>query len=129
MQTYEINLWENKKIIEKVVKQFENDEEVLKYIADNFDNQEDLPRLDSESGYLRPKKSNTIITWAKISTYVRKNAPKRIELTEDEKEIKDTLEKSITKEVINEWGYNEMLRQVRKEYWSHPDAKGLEEKR
>ena len=129
MQTYEINLWENKKIIEKVVKQFENDEQVMKYIADNFDKQEHLPRLDSESGYLRPKKSNTIITCAKISTYVRKNAPKRMELTEEEKEIKDTLEKSITKEVINEWGYNEMLRQVRKEYWSHPDAKGLEEKR
>ena len=52
-----------------------------------------------------------------------------MELTEEEKEIKDTLEKSITKEVINEWGYNEMLRQVRKEYWSHPNAKGLEEKR
>ena len=28
-----------------------------------------------------------------------------------------------------EWGYNEMLREVRKDYWSHPDAKGLEEKR
>jgi hypothetical protein len=24
---------------------------------------------------------------------------------------------------------NEMLREVRKDYWSHPDAKGLEEKR
>ena len=58
----------------------------MQYIADNFDNQEDLPRLDSESGYLRPKKSKTIITWAKISTYVRKNAPKRMELTEEEKE-------------------------------------------
>tara|TARA_R100000742_G_C4190798_1_gene22958 strand:+ start:16 stop:405 length:390 start_codon:yes stop_codon:yes gene_type:complete len=129
MQTYEINLWEDKKIVEKVVKQFENDDDVLKYIAENFDREDELPRLDSEAGYLRPKKSNTIITWSKISTYIRKNAPKRIELTEEEKEIKGTLEKSITKEVINEWGYNEMLRQVRKEYWSHPDAKGLEEKR
>ena len=28
-QTYEINLWLDKKIIEKIVKQFEKDEDVL----------------------------------------------------------------------------------------------------
>ena len=51
-----------------------------------------------------------------------KNLDKEIKsLKEDEAEI--------TKEAIDEWGWNEMLRQVRKEYWSHPDAKGLEEKR
>ena len=31
MQTYEINLWLDKKIIEKIVKQFEKDEDVLQY--------------------------------------------------------------------------------------------------
>jgi len=36
MQTYEINLWQDKKIIEKVVKQFKDDDEVLKYINDQF---------------------------------------------------------------------------------------------
>jgi len=130
-QTYEINLWLEKKIIEKIVKQFESDEQVLQYIANNFDNTPDpeFPALDPERGYTRPKASKYIITWSRVNTYVRKKAPNRIELSEDEKEIQKTLEASITKEAIDEWGWNEMLRQVRKEYWSHPDAKGLEEKR
>ena len=37
MQTYEINLWKDKKIVEKVVKQFKDDDEVLQYISNNFD--------------------------------------------------------------------------------------------
>ena len=131
MTTYEINLWLDKKIIEKIIKQFEKDEDVLSYIKDNFDNTPDpeFPSLDPTRGYVRPKASKYIITWAKVHTYVRKKGPTRIELTEDEKEIQKTLEASITKEAIDEWGRNEMLREVRKEYWSHPDAKGLEEKR
>ena len=48
MQTYEINLWQEKKIIEKVVKQFESDEEVLDFIKDNYDKKDELPRLDQE---------------------------------------------------------------------------------
>ena len=127
MQTYEINLWKDKRIIEKVVKQFEKDEDVLEFIKNNFDKEEELPRLDQEKGYLRPKKSSIIITWSKISTYVRRHAPKRLELNENEKELKDTLEKSITTEVINEWGYNEMLRHTRKNYGPNPDAKGYSE--
>ena len=43
--------------------------------------------------------------------------------------VSKTLEKSITKEAIDEWGRNEMLREVRKNYLGNPDAKGLEEKR
>ena len=48
MQTYEINLWQDKKIIEKVVKQFKDDDEVLKYINDNFDTNKEpqYPSLD-----------------------------------------------------------------------------------
>ena len=50
-------------------------------------------------------------------------------MTEKEKELQETLEKSITKEAIDEWGWNEMMREVKKEYWSHPNAKGLEDKK
>jgi hypothetical protein len=131
MQTYEINLWLEKKIIEKIVKQFDKDEDVMAYIKANFDTdpEPEFPSLDPTRGYVRPKASKYIITWAKVHTYVRKKGPTRIELTEDEKEIQKTLEASITKEAIDEWGHNEMLREVRKEYWSHPNAKGLEEKK
>ena len=130
-QTYEINLWKDKKIVEKVVKQFENDQEVLDYITDNFDKQPEpqYPQMDPLRGYVRPKAYNHIITWSKISTYVKKKGPKRIQLDEKEQELKDTLDKSITHEVIGDWGRGEMLRMVRKDYWSHPEAKGLEDKK
>ena len=124
MQTYEINLWKEKKIIEKIVKEFESDDAVLQYIRDNYDKEDELPRLDQEKGFLRPKQSDIIITWSKISTYIRKKGPTRLELDDHEKELKDTLEKSITTEVINEWGYNEMLRHTRKAYGPNPNAKG-----
>ena len=131
MQTYEINLWLDKKIIEKIVKQFENDDQVLELIQKNFDTDPtpNYPGMDPDRGYIRPKASEYIITWAQVNTYVRKKGPHRIELTEDEKEIQKTLEASITKEAIDEWGENEMLNEVRKDYWSHPDATGQEEKR
>ena len=129
MQTYEINLWKDKKIVEKVVKQFESDEQVMEYIKNNFDRQPEpqYPQLDPERGYVRPKADDHIITLSKISTYVRKTAPKRLELTEQEKEIQETLEKSITKEAIDEWGKGEMLRQVRKHYGPNKNAKGYSE--
>ena len=131
MPTYEINLWDNKRVIQKVVQEFENEDKVKEYIKSNFDIQPDpqYPALDPERGYVRPKADKYIITFAKVHTYVRRKGPSRIELTEKEKELQETLEKSITKEAIDEWGHNEMMRQVRKDYWSNPNAKGLEDKR
>ena len=101
----------------------------MEYIKNNFDRQPEpqYPQLDPERGYVRAKADDHIITWSKISTYVRKTAPKRLQLTEQEKEIQETLEKSITKESIDEWGKGEMLRQVRKYYGPNPDAKGYNE--
>ena len=129
MPTYEINLWLDKKVIEKIVKQFEKDEDVMEYIKDNFDTTPDpeFPALDPERGYTRPKASKYIITWAKVHTYVRKKGPARIALTEDEKEVQKTLEKSITKEAIDDGGKGEMLRQVRKHYGPNKNAKGYSE--
>ena len=52
LQTYEINLWLDKKIIEKIIKQFEKDEDVKEYIKNNFDTTQDpeFPALDPDSG-------------------------------------------------------------------------------
>ena len=124
MRTYEINVWRDKRVIEKVVREFENDDKVKDYIKSKWDSGNELPRLDQERGFLRPKTKDDIITWSKISTYIRKRGPKRIELTAEEKEVQGTLEKSITHEEIDEWGRGEMLRQVRKAYGPNPDAKG-----
>ena len=129
MPTYEINLWDNKKVIQKVVQEFENEEAVQAYIKEHFDTQPDpeYPALDPERGYVRPKADKYIITFSKVYTYQRKKGPSRIELTEKEKELQETLEKSITPETINDWGRGEMLRMVRKDYWSNPKGKGLKD--
>ena len=131
MPTYEINLWDNKRVIQKVVQEFKDEEAVQAYIKEHFDTQPDpeYPGLDPARGYVRPKADKYIITFAKVHTYVKKKGPARLELTEKEKELQETLEKSITKEAIDEWGHNEMIRRVRKDYWGHPNAKGLEDKR
>jgi len=113
-------------VIEKVIRQFDNDEAVTDYIQTRWDT-DIKPRLDTEKGKLGPKAQDTLITWAKISTYVRKRGPKRLELTDEEKKLQKQLGKSINKNAIDEWGRNEMLRHVRKNYGPNPDAKGYNE--
>ena len=48
MPTYEINLWDNKKVIQKVVQEFENEDKVQAYIREHFDTQPDpeYPGID-----------------------------------------------------------------------------------
>ena len=123
MTTYEINVWEDKMVIEKVIRQFENDEAVTDYIQKRWDT--DLkPRLDPVKGKLRPKAQDMVITWAKISTYIRKRGPKRLRLTDGEKKLQKQLERSVNRSAIDEWGRNEMLRSVRESYGPNPDATG-----
>ena len=126
MKTYEINVWEDKTVVEKVIRQFENDEAVTDYIQTRWDT-EIKPRLDPSKGKLRPKAQDMIITWAKISTYIRKRGPRRLQLTDDEKKLQKQLEKSINRSAIEEWGMNEMLRYAQKNYGPNPDATGYNE--
>ena len=126
MTTYEINVWEDKMVIEKVIRQFENDEAVTDYIQKRWDT-DIKPRLDTEKGKLGPKAQDMIITWAKISTYVRRRGPKRLQLTDDEKKLQKQLERSINRSAIDEWGMNEMIRYVQKNYGPNPNATGYNE--
>ena len=126
-KTYEINVWNgNKKIIEKVIKPFKNETEVMDYIVKNFKTKEgqELTGMDPEKGYMRSKLGERMITWSTITTHKSKKGPIRIQLDDKDKELHNTLEKSITKEAIDEWGHNEMMRHVRKNYWENPKAKG-----
>ena len=126
MTTYEINVWEDKMVIEKVIRQFENEEAVTDYIQKRWDT-EIKPRLDTEKGKLGPKAQDMIITWAKISTYIRKKGPKRLQLTDGEKKLQKQLERSINRSAIDEWGRNEMLRSVRESYGPNPNETGYTE--
>jgi len=65
------------------------------------------------------------ITWSKKGNTDYK--PKK--LSAEEKKLQRELYDSITPEVIEELGPNEMLAKVRKDYYGHPDAKGMEDKK
>ncbi len=53
----------------------------------------------------------------------------RIKLTEEEKALLKKLRDSINSETVAEWGRNQMRSHVEDDYASHPDAKGLEDKK
>ena len=53
----------------------------------------------------------------------------RIKLTEEEKELLKKLRDSITPEIKKEWEENEMRLSIEKDYISHPNAKGYEDKK
>jgi hypothetical protein len=65
------------------------------------------------------------ITWSKKGNTDYK--PKKLSV--EEKKLQSELYDSITPEVIEELGPNEMLAKVRKDYYGHPDAKGMEDKK
>ena len=73
MQTYEINLWKDKVIVEKIIKQFESDDKVLDYIA-NFDTSPtpNYPSLDplatcQEVGWMVVNNAEKIVTGKHIT--------------------------------------------------------------
>ena len=53
----------------------------------------------------------------------------RIILTEEEKALLKKLKDSITPEIKKEWKENEMRLSIEKDYISHPNAKGYEDKK
>ena len=112
MKTYEFNLWDKMTLEEKIVKKFETDEEAEDFAAKEWGS------------------TGLLFTWAPL-TGVKYNdrPPVRIGLTPEEKEIKQSLMNSITEETRRECGNNELRRNVRGDYASHPEAKGYEDKK
>ena len=76
MPTYEINLWDNKKVIQKVVQEFANEEEVQQYIKEHFDTQPDpvYPGLDQNVDMYVQNPINILLRLLKYTRmYVRKD--------------------------------------------------------
>ena len=97
---------------EKIVKKFETDKEAEDFIANEWGS------------------TGLIFTWAPhTGSQYNDKPPVRIELTPEEKVIQKNLMNSITEETTKEYGYNEMSRNVRKDYASHPEARGYEDKK
>jgi len=122
MERYEFNLWDGMKLLKKEVKEFPSQAEAEKFVKDNY--HENPPMgYDPEKGFMRWKPNNQHVTWGRIPGYSYSKIP----LTEEEKKLQEDLDKSITPEFIEEWGKNEMLRSVVKNYGPNPDAKGYNE--
>jgi len=109
-------------LLKKEIKEFPSQSEAEKFVKDNY--QEKPPTgYDPEKGFLRWKPNTQHVTWGKIPNYSYSKAS----LTDEEKKLQVDLDKSITQEVIKEWGTNEMLRHVRKNYGPNPEAKGYKD--
>ena len=127
MYKYEINVWKDAELLSKEIVQFASNEECYNYVADKY------YAPGSWTGSHQNKNGVTLnrpppgirITWAK--QHGRHYRPKK--LTAEEKKLQRELYDSITPETIQELGPNEMYAKVRKDYYGHPNAKGMEDKR
>ena len=112
MRMYEFNLWEKQTLKEKIVKEFKTDGEASAFVDRKW------------------KDTNLLFTWAPLTGYKYNNkAPIRIELSDEEIQMKKDLRASFTLESINEWGKEEMSAKVNSDYYGHPEAKGYEDKK
>ena len=95
---------------EKIVREFKTDEDASAFINKRW------------------KDRNLLFTWASFTSHNYNDTPvTRIELTEEEKQMKRDLRKTFTLEVIREWGRNEMLSHTEDDMKPHPNAKGYRE--
>ena len=127
MDKYEINVWKDAELLSKEVVDFASNEECYSYVTDKY------YAPGTWTGSHQNKAGVTLnrppmgirITWSKKGNTHYK--PKK--LSAEEKKLQRDLYDSITPEVIEELGPNEMLAKVRKDYYGHPDAKGMEDKK
>ena len=127
MDKYEINVWKDAELLTKEVVDFASNEECYSYVTDKY------YAPGTWTGSHQNKAGVTLnrppmgirITWSKKGNTHYK--PKK--LSAEEKKLQRDLYDSITPEVIEELGPNEMLAKVRKDYYGHPDAKGMEDKK
>ena len=127
MDRYEINVWKDAELLTKEVVEFASNEECYSYVTDKY------YAPGTWTGSHQNKAGVTLnrppmgirITWSKKGNTNYK--PKK--LSAEEKKLQSELYDSITPEVIEELGPNEMLAKVRKDYYGNPDAKGMEDKK
>ena len=65
------------------------------------------------------------VTWGKLPGPIYKPS----KLNAEEKKLQRELYNSITPDTVKELGHNEMVVKMRKDYYGHPDAKGMEDKK
>ena len=127
MEKYEINVWKDAELLSKEVLDFKSNEDCYNYVLEKYH------APGTWTGSHQNKAGVTLnrpplgvrITWAKRGENYYK--PKK--LTAEERKLQRELYDSITPETVKELGPNEMYAKLRKDYYGHPDAKGLEDKK
>jgi hypothetical protein len=127
MDKYEINVWKDAELLSKEILDFASNEECYNYVLKKHH------APGTWTGSHQNKNGVTLnrpplgirITWARRGN--NNYRPKK--LTAEEKKLQRELYDSITPEVANDIGHGEMVAKVRKDYYGHPDAKGMEDKR
>ena len=128
MGKYEINVWKDATLLSKELVAFDSDEDCFNYVNNKYNGPDTWTgtHVNLKTGVLRWRPPPGIcVTWGNANRGIYK--PKK--LTSEEKELQNELYNSIPHEVVNEVGYNEMIENVSKDYYGHPDAKGLEDKK
>ena len=127
MDKYEINVWKDAELLSKEIIDFASNEDCYKYVLEKYH----APGTwtgshQNKAGVILNRPPLGVrITWAKRGhNHYR---PKK--LTIEERKLQRELYDSITPGTVKELGPNEMLAQVRRDYYGHPDAKGLEDKK
>ena len=127
MDKYEINVWKDAELLSKEVVEFASNEECYNYVMEkHYAPGTWTGSHQNKNGVMLNRPPLGIrITWAKQNG--TRYRPKK--LTVEEKKLQRELYDSITPETIQELGPNEMLAKVRKDYYGHPDAKGMEDRK
>ena len=127
MDKYEINVWKDAELLSKEVVEFASNEECYNYVMEkHYAPGTWTGSHQNKNGVMLNRPPLGIrITWAKQNgTRYRPT-----KLTVEEKKLQRELYDSITPETIQELGPNEMLAKVRKDYYGHPGAKGMEDRK
>jgi hypothetical protein len=129
MDKYEINVWKDAELLSKETVNFKTQEECHAYVIKKYE------APGTWTGAHQNKHDVLInrppvgirVTWAKLTKDNYNYKPKR--LTAEEKKMQRELYDSITPEIAAEIGRGEMIAKVRKDYYGHPNAKGMEDKK
>ena len=127
MDKYEINVWKDAELLSKEQVSFATQEECHEYVVEKYEAPGTWTGAhQNKHGVLINRPPVGIrVTWARLG----KNNYKPKKLSAEEKKMQRELYDSITPEVANDIGHGEMVAKVRKDYYGHPNAKGMEDKR
>ena len=127
MNKYEINVGKDAELLSTEQVSFATQEECHEYVVERYEAPGTWTGAhQNKHGVLITRPPVGIrVTWARLG----KNNYKPKKLSAEEKKMQRELYDSITPEVANDIGHGEMVAKVRKDYYGHPDAKGMEDKR